>query len=29
MLSTDKKIWMAQSDKNLFLLPEMANRRAL
>lgn len=29
MLSTDKKIWMAQSDKNLFLLPEMANRHGL
>ncbi|MCR5664054.1 MAG: DUF853 domain-containing protein [Oscillospiraceae bacterium] len=25
----DKKIWMAQSDKNLFLLPEMANRHGL
>ncbi len=29
MLSADKKIWMAQSDKNLFLLPEMANRHGL
>ena len=29
MLSTDKKIWMAQSDKNLLLLPEMANRHGL
>ncbi len=29
MLSTDKKIWMAQSDINLFLLPEMANRHGL
>ena len=26
---TDKKIWMAQSDKNLFLLPRMANRHGL
>jgi hypothetical protein len=25
----DKKIWMAQSDKNLFLLPSMANRHGL
>lgn len=26
---TDRKIWMAQSDKNLFLLPSMANRHGL
>lgn len=26
---TDKKIWLAQSDKNLFLLPTMANRHGL
>ena len=25
----DNKIWMAQSDKNIFLLPEMANRHGL
>ena len=25
----DKKIWLAQSDKNLFLLPNMANRHGL
>ena len=25
----DNKIWLAQSDKNLFLLPEMANRHGL
>ena len=25
----DGKIWMAQSDKNLFLLPQMANRHGL
>lgn len=25
----DKKVWAAQSDKNLFLLPEMANRHGL
>ena len=25
----DNKIWMAQSDKNLFLLPQMANRHGL
>ena len=28
MLS-DKKVWLAQSDKNLFLLPSMANRHGL
>ena len=26
---TDRKIWLAQSDKNLFLLPSMANRHGL
>lgn len=26
---SDKKIWIAQSDKNLYLLPEMANRHGL
>ena len=26
---SDKKIWLAQSDKNLFLLPQMANRHGL
>lgn len=26
---TEKKIWIAQSDKNLFLLPKMANRHGL
>ena len=26
---TDKKIWLAQSDRNLFLLPSMANRHGL
>ena len=26
---TDNKIWMAQSDKNLFLLPKMANRHGI
>lgn len=26
---TDKKIWIAQSDKNLYLLPNMANRHGL
>ena len=26
---TDNKIWMAQSDKRLFLLPNMANRHGL
>ncbi len=26
---TDKKIWLAQSDKNLYLLPQMANRHCL
>lgn len=25
----DNRIWMAQSDKNIFLLPEMANRHGL
>ena len=25
----DEKIWLAQSDKNLFLLPQMANRHGL
>ena len=25
----DNKIWMAQTDKNMFLLPEMANRHGL
>ena len=25
----DGKIWLAQSDKNLFLLPQMANRHGL
>ena len=25
----DKKVWMAQSDKNLFLLPQMANRHGI
>ena len=25
----DSKVWAAQSDKNLFLLPEMANRHGL
>ncbi len=25
----DKKIWIAQSDKNLYLLPQMANRHGL
>ena len=25
----DNKIWLAQSDKNLFLLPKMANRHGL
>ena len=28
MLS-DKKVWLAQSDKNLYLLPGMANRHGL
>ncbi len=26
---TDNKIWMAQSDKNLYLLPKMANRHGI
>ena len=26
---SDRKIWLAQSDKNLFLLPQMANRHGL
>ena len=26
---TDRKIWLAQSDKNLYLLPAMANRHGL
>ena len=26
---TEKKIWLAQSDKNLYLLPQMANRHGL
>ena len=26
---TDRKIWMAQSEKNLYLLPSMANRHGL
>ena len=26
---TDNKIWMAQSDKNLFILPKMANRHGI
>ena len=26
---TDKKIWIAQSDKNLYLMPSMANRHGL
>ena len=26
---TNKKIWIAQSDKNLYLLPQMANRHGL
>ena len=26
---TDNKIWMAQSDKNLYLLPRMANRHGI
>lgn len=26
---SDKKIWIAQSDKNIYLLPEMANRHGL
>ena len=26
---TENKIWMAQSDKRLFLLPNMANRHGL
>ena len=26
---TENKIWMAQSDKRLFLLPSMANRHGL
>ena len=26
---TDKKIWVAQSDKNIYLLPQMANRHGL
>ena len=25
----DRKIWVAQSDKNLYLLPSMANRHGL
>ena len=25
----DRKIWLAQSDKNLYLLPSMANRHGL
>lgn len=26
---TDRKIWLAQSDRNLFLIPKMANRHGL
>ena len=26
---SEQKIWLAQSDKNLFLLPQMANRHGL
>ena len=26
---SENKVWLAQSDKNLFLLPEMANRHGL